>query len=89
MLAVSVIIGIVYLLSWLGRNHGPNGTSESFRWPAWTRPYRNLFKEPDGLTSNRETKEFDNLVDKVNLEMSLDQEIVRESEEWPIPDKSE
>ena len=52
-------------------------------WPAWTKPYRDLFKEPDGLDS-RGDKELAATLNKLMAETALDKEIVREREDEPL-----
>lgn len=79
-IAALVVLGAIFFLASLGRNHKPTEPVESFRWPTWTRPYRNLFKKPLGLMTKKQIQE-EALYNKAMAETAIDKEIVREREE--------
>ena len=56
-IAALIVLGVIFFLASLGRNHKPTETVESSRWPAWTKPYRDLFKEPSGLMTKKQIQE--------------------------------
>lgn len=56
-IAALIVLGVIFFLASLGRNHKPTEPVESFRWPTWTKPYRELLKGPSSLTTKKQIQE--------------------------------
>lgn len=63
-IAALIILVVIFFLASLGRNHKPAETVESSRWATWTKPYRDFFKGPSGLTTKKQIQGEEALLSK-------------------------